>query len=188
VSDINNNNSNDKDRNNRGSEPENDSRPLVKSWIIEWHGTFGKTSSTEKDNYNEALNIFNEKTTDGKDAILYELQKSASNATVLKKTPILNSSKAKERRAKKKKEAESNNTNRKQKAEKRKDSKLSSLKLRIIILLSVIAALVVVLSLINALSNRGGVIVNPHVVVGIATNNAVQVMMTLDFLLLLQET
>jgi hypothetical protein len=186
LSDIN-NNSNDND-DNRDSDSENDSRPLVKSWVIEWHGTFGKTSSAEKDNYTEALNIFNEKTTDGKDAILYELQKSTSDATVLKKTPILNSSKAKERRTKK----GSNNTNRQQKAEKRKDSKFSSLKLRIIILLSVIGALVVVLSLINALANRGGVIVNPHVVVGIATTNAAEVtinnMMMMDFLLLLQET
>jgi hypothetical protein len=70
-----------------------------KLWVIEWKETFGKTLSEEKYNYAEALAIFDQKTSNRIDAILYEVHRSPLDSSVVKKTPILNSIKARERKS-----------------------------------------------------------------------------------------
>jgi hypothetical protein len=69
-----------------------------KTCFIEWKNVFGKTLTEEKYDYTEALSIFENKVASGRDAILYEVQKSAHDSSVVKKTPILNSVKAWQRR------------------------------------------------------------------------------------------
>jgi hypothetical protein len=133
-----------------------------KTWMTEWGKKFGKTISEENHDFAEALKVFNEKTTSGIDAILYEVLRSPVDSSIIKKTPVLNTFKARQRR-----KEESDSTKEDQLAGKQPNanSKAGNIKLRIMLLIAVIGALVLVISLINALTNRGGIIVNPHAVI-----------------------
>ena len=136
-------------RNNKDSKE--GSHDFYKTWVIEWTSSLGKKSHQEKDDYSLALEIFNEKSKRG-EVLLYEVQKTVSDGSVLKKTPILNSKKAKKR----KEEAVKKVRERSEKGKKK--IILSDIKLRIIILGSVIGALIVIIFLINAITNTGNVI------------------------------
>jgi hypothetical protein len=124
---------------------------FTKSWIIEWTSSLGKRSREEKDDYALALELFDEKSKQG-EVLLFEIQKSISDGSILKKTPILNSKKAKKRKEEALKKI------REQSEKGKKKIKLSDIKLKIIILASVIGALVVILFLINAFTNSGNII------------------------------
>jgi hypothetical protein len=132
-----------------------------KTWVIEWKKGFN-SSSEEKYDYAEALAIFNEKTAVGIDAVLYELQKSPRDSSVVKKTPVLNSIKAKQRRIG---DLESTKLAVHTKEGNKENNKSGSMKLRIILLIAVIGALVLILSLINALANTGGIMINPNMII-----------------------
>jgi hypothetical protein len=132
-----------------------------KTWVIEWKRGFN-SSSEEKHDYAEALAIFNEKTAVGIDAVLYELQKSPRDSSVVKKTPVLNSIKAKQRRIE---DLESTKLAVHTKEGNKENNKSGSMKLRIILLIAVIGALVLILSLINALANTGGIMINPNMII-----------------------
>ena len=143
--------------------------------MIEWKKKFGKTISEENHDYAEALKVFNEKTTSGIDAILYEVLRSPVDSSIIKKTPVLNTVKARQRR-----KEESDSTKEDQLAGKqpKTNNKAGNIKLRIMLLIAVIGALVLVISLINALTNKGGIIVNPHAVISMTdtdTNTAAAV-------------
>lgn len=129
---------------------------FTKTWIIEWTSSLGKRSRQEKDDYSLALELFDEKSKQG-EVLLYEIQKSITDGSILKKIPILNSKKAKKR----KEEAVKKIREQSQKGKKR--IKLNDLKLRIIILTSVIGALIVILFMINAFTSTGNVI-NHHAI------------------------
>lgn len=133
-----------------------------KTWIIEWIKVFGKTVSEERYDYTEALRIFNEKTTSGVDAILYEVQRSPVDSSIIKKTPILNSVKARRRREE---EPASSNKDKLAETKPKTSSKAGNFKLRIVLLIAVIGALLLIISLITALTNRGGIIVYPHSII-----------------------
>jgi hypothetical protein len=150
-------------------------RGLRKTWMIVWGEKFGKTISEENHDYAEALKVFNEKTTSGIDAILYEVLRSPVDSSIIKKTPVLNTVKARQRR-----KEESDSTKEDQLAGKQPNAnnKAGNIKLRIMLLIAVIGALVLVISLINALTDRGGIIVNPHAVISMTdtdTNTAAAV-------------
>jgi hypothetical protein len=133
-----------------------------KTWIVEWKKVFGTTVSEERCDYAEALRIFNEKTTSGVDAILYEVQRSPVDSSIIKKTPILNSVKARRRRVE---EPASSNKDRLAETKPNTSSNAGNLKLRIILLIAVIGALLLIISLMTALTNRGGIIVYPHSII-----------------------
>jgi len=141
-----------------------------KTWIIEWKKLFGKTVSEERCDYAEALRIFDEKTASGLDAILYEVRRSPVDLSVIKKTPILNSVKA--RRRKVEEPANSNNKDKLAETKPKRNSKAGNLKLRIVLLIAVIGALLLIISLITALTNRGGIIVYPHSAVSLFDTDA----------------
>jgi hypothetical protein len=125
-------------------------RDFTKTWIIEWTSSLGKRSRQEKDDYSLALELFDQKSKQG-EVLLYEIQKSITDGSILKKIPILNSKKAKKRKEEAVKIRE-------QSEKGKKKIKLSDIKLRIIILASVIGALIVTLFLINAFTNTGNLI------------------------------
>jgi hypothetical protein len=133
-----------------------------KTWIIEWKKVFGMTVSKERYDYAEALRIFNEKTTSGVDAILYQVQRSPVDSSIIKKTPILNSVNARRRREE---EPASRNKDKLEEKKPKTSSKAGNLKLRIVLLIVVIGALLLIISLITALTNRGGIIVYPHSII-----------------------
>lgn len=129
-----------------------------RSWVIEWEEKF-KIISEEKNNYTEALDIFNEKTGNGHKTILYEIRKSISEGKLLKKIPLLNSSKSTERKSTERKQQILNSKEKEETTTKKaNDAKFSSWKARIIILVSVFAALVVILYVINILTGGGSTI------------------------------
>lgn len=140
-----------------------------KTWIIEWKKVFGKTVSEERYDYAEVLRIFNEKTTSGVDAIMYEVQRSPVDSSIIKKTPILNSVKARRRREE---EPASSNKDKLAETKPKISSKAGNLKLRIVLLIAVIGALLLIISLITALTNRGGIIVYPHSIILILDTDA----------------
>ena len=90
--------SSDKNNDDINFYPDDDASNIEKVWVIDWNNKFQRTSSEERTNYLDALKIFNEKSKEGKNAILYEVQKSISNGKMLKRIPILNSSKFAERK------------------------------------------------------------------------------------------
>lgn len=137
--------------NNTNNNSDGGSQGFTKTWIIEWTSSLGKRSRQEKDDYSLALELFNEKSKQG-EALLYEIQKSILDGSITKRIPILNSKKAKKRKEQAVKKI------REQSEKGKKNIKLSNIKLRIIILGSVIGALIVIIFLINATTNTGNVI------------------------------
>jgi hypothetical protein len=139
---------------------EEDMSNVKKVWIVEWSSKFEKSSTNEISNYREALEIFNEKTKEEKNTILYEIQKSALEDTVIKKIPILNSSKYTERK---------NPQEEKSEPSVKKEVAKSNLKSRIIILVIVIVSLLITIYWINIIASNG-ITLSPHIVFPISLN------------------
>ena len=137
--------------NSTNNNSEEGSQGFTKSWIIEWTSSLGKRSHQEKDDYSLALELFNKKSKKG-EVLMYEIQRSVSDGSILKKIPILNSKKAKKRREEAVKKISE------QSKKGKKKIMLSDVKLRLIILASVISALIVIIFLINAFTNSSNVI------------------------------
>jgi hypothetical protein len=141
-----------------------DNIPNVKKvWIVEWSSKFEKSSTNEILNYREALEVFNEKTKEEKNTILYEIQKSALEDTVIKKIPILNSSKYTKRK---------NPQDGKREPSVKKEVANYSLKSRIIILVIIIVSLLITIYWINIIASSG-IILSPHIVFQISLNEMV---------------
>ncbi len=79
----------DKDDSDSNLEPKDD-KGITKKYLIEIVGKFKGTSTTiELSNYEEALELFNQKSKEGKNLILYEVHKSKHDELVVKKVPAL---------------------------------------------------------------------------------------------------
>jgi len=71
-------------------ESDDESANLVTNWMLE-----SNFSSEEFEDYRQALSMFNNISKDGTQVILYEIKKSPVDGSTVKKTPLLNSKKAK---------------------------------------------------------------------------------------------
>jgi hypothetical protein len=71
-------------------EGDDESANLVTNWMLE-----SNFSSEEFEDYHQALSMFNNILKDGTQVILYEIKKSPVDGSIVKKTPLLNSKKAK---------------------------------------------------------------------------------------------
>ena len=82
-----------------GSENNNDNNDsnIIKKFLLEITGKFKSSSTVEFSNYEEALESFNQHSKNGKNLILYEIHKSTLDGSVVKKVPVLNTSKHAER-------------------------------------------------------------------------------------------
>ncbi|MGZ5546420.1 MAG: hypothetical protein ACXWFZ_00520, partial [Nitrososphaeraceae archaeon] len=65
----------------------------IKSWEVE-----SSSSVEEFDDYSKALDLFNIKSDQDEDVILYEIQKSKINGSIIKRIPILNTKQSKKRK------------------------------------------------------------------------------------------
>lgn len=74
---------------------------LYRVWMVESNNSFRKESTPETSDYREAFEIFDKKSKNGKSVILYEIQKSKHDNSVLKKIPFLNSAVIEERKKQK---------------------------------------------------------------------------------------
>lgn len=67
---------------------------VIKKFLLEISGKFKTSSTVEFSNYQEALELFNKYSKEGKkNLILYEVHKSAIDGSIVKKVPVLNTSK-----------------------------------------------------------------------------------------------
>jgi hypothetical protein len=71
-------------------ESDDESANLVTNWMLE-----SNFSNEEFEDYHQALSMFNNISKNGTQVILYEIKKSPVDGSIVKKTPVLNSKKAK---------------------------------------------------------------------------------------------
>ena len=141
-----------------------DSSDIKKVWVVDWNNKFQRASSEEKTNYLDALKIFNEKAKEGKNTILYEVQKSISNGKMLKMMPILNSKRV---------ERENKLSLDKKEPTDKKDGGgvFSSRKSRFFILLAVVVGFIVILYIIHSMTS-GGTASSHHMILEIVESEA----------------
>ena len=86
----------DKNNNDSNLDPKDDTE-ITKKYLIEIVGKFKNISTIELPNYEEALELFNQRSKEGKNLILYEIHRSKIDRSMVKKVPVLNTSKHAER-------------------------------------------------------------------------------------------
>ncbi len=149
--------SSDKNNDDINFYPDDDASNIEKVWVIDWNNKFQRTSSEERTNYLDALKVFNEKSKEGKNAILYEVQKSISNGKMLKRIPILNSSKYAERK-------KDLLHDKKEPAIKEAGGGVfSSRKSRFIILFAIVVSFIIILYILNIMAS-GGTMSSHHMI------------------------
>ena len=167
-------------------DPENDPG-ITKKFLIEIGGRFKNTSTIELSNYEQALELFNQRSKEGKNIILYEIHKSLSNGSIVKKVPVLNTSKHAERmRSLQDEVKESNPANNgtvnapistssssSTPAQKGKLT-LASMKYKIIILAAVVAGFIILLFMLDIIAGGGSGNMSGHIIALEAVQNYVQ--------------
>jgi hypothetical protein len=119
----------------------------IKSWEVE-----SSSSVEEFDDYSKALDLFNIKSDQDEEPILYEIQKSKINGSILKRIPILNIKQSKKRKEEEKKPATPPPKLQQQKqATSTNKNKPQDIKFRIIILVIIIVAFLILLYVLSQL-------------------------------------
>lgn len=127
-----------------------DSNEHVKSWMVEW----GKIIE-EFEDYSKALELFNSKSSE--DVILYEVQRTLSDGSIVKKIPILNTKKSRKRMEELdiKRQKEIQNLKKEEQIKKQKDlpqkNRIQDIKYRIILLIVVVIAFFILLYILSQL-------------------------------------
>jgi hypothetical protein len=148
-----------------GSEKNNDNDSnIIKKFLLEISGKFKSSSIVEFSNYEEALESFNQHSKSGKNLILYEIHKSTLDGSVVKKVPVLNTSKHAERMRILEEEAritsmlqnDSNAQSNQQSSSKQKNKMTwANMKFKIILLAAVVGGLILILFLLDFLASGG---------------------------------
>ncbi|MDF2737082.1 MAG: hypothetical protein K0S93_938 [Nitrososphaeraceae archaeon] len=138
----------------------------IKSWEVEW-----SSSIEEFDDYSKALDLFNLKSNQGEDTILYEIQKSKLDGSIVKRIPILNTKQSKKR----KEELEKKNQNlipqKKQHAQIQNKNKIGDIKYRIIILVIIVIAFIILLYVLSQLVTSSNTL-DSHFLLDYLINNS----------------
>ena len=118
-------------------------------------------SSEEFEDYHEALSMFNNISKNGTQVILYEIKKSPADGSIVKKTPLLNSKKAKTKsrsfnRITYRKSGDKSDDHPKNK-NKFKDSKV-----RIFLLVIVILTFIVIMFFMNSIAGESSNVITVH--------------------------
>ena len=140
----------------------------IKSWEVEW-----SSSIKEFDDYSKALDLFNLKSNQGEDTILYEIQKSKLDGSIVKRIPILNTKQSKKR----KEELEKKNQNhvpqqKKQNAPIQNKNKIGDIKYRIIILVIIVIAFIILLYVLSQLVTSSNTL-DSHFLLDYFINNSI---------------
>ncbi|WP_148686663.1 hypothetical protein [Candidatus Nitrosocosmicus hydrocola] len=148
-----------------GSENNNDNDSnIIKKFLLEISGKFKSSSIVEFSNYEEALESFNQHSKSGKNLILYEIHKSTLDGSVVKKVPVLNTSKHAERMRILEEEArinselqnDSNAQSNQQSSSKQKNKMTwANMKFKVILLAAVVGGLILILFLLDFLASGG---------------------------------
>ena len=197
----------DNDESDSNLDPKDDSG-ITKKFLIEIVGKFKSTSTIELSNYEEALELFNQKSKEGKNLILYEVHKSLYNGSVVKKVPVLNSSKHAERMRAHKEELKDSNPainstvnppiskSSASPPDKKTKTTVRSMKFKIIILAVIIAGFIITLFMLDIIAGGGSGNMSGHSIAletfqtypqittnNINSNNNHQVLFSVYFLL-----
>ena len=110
-------------------------------------------SSEEFEDYHQALSMFNNISKDGTQVILYEIKKSPLDGSIVKKTPVLNSKKAKTKsrsfnRITYRKSADKSDDHQKNK------NKFKDFKVRIFLLIIVLLTFIVIIFFMNSIAGE----------------------------------
>lgn len=132
-------------------ESDDESANLVTSWMLE-----SNFSSEEFEDYHQALSMFNNMSKNGTQVILYEIKKSPLDGSIVKKTPLLNSKKARTKSRSFKtiiyrKSGDESDKN------KFKDSKV-----RIFLLVIVILTFIVIMFFMNSIAGESSNVITVH--------------------------
>ncbi|HEX2405820.1 MAG TPA: hypothetical protein VHJ38_01325 [Nitrososphaeraceae archaeon] len=120
----------------------------IKSWEVE-----SSSSVEEFDDYSKALDLFNIKSDQDEEPILYEIQKSKINGSILKRIPILNIKQSKKRKEELEKKVAIQPTKLQQQkqAVSTNKNKPQDIKYRIVILVIIIVAFLILLYVLSQL-------------------------------------
>ncbi len=146
----------------------------IKSWEVEW-----SSSVEEFDDYSKALDLFNLKSNQGEDTILYEIQKSKLDGSIVKRIPILNTKQSKKRKEELEKKSQNHiPQQKKQHAPIQNKNKIGDLRYRIIILVIIVIAFIILLYVLSQLVTSSNTL-DSHFLIDFFINN------NIDFHLLL---
>jgi hypothetical protein len=120
----------------------------IKSWEVE-----SSSSVEEFDDYSKALDLFNIKSDQDEDVILYEIQKSKINGSIIKQIPILNTKQSKKRKEEleKKKSTTKRTLPQQNQAPIQNKNNPQDIKYRIVILVIIIVAFLILLYVLSQL-------------------------------------
>ena len=157
---------------------------ITKKYLIEIVGKFKNTSTIELPNYEDALELFNQKSKEGKNIILYELHKSKIDGSTIKRVPVLNTSKHAERmRVLEEELMDSNQANNgtvsapvstSSPADQKGKMTLGRMKFKIIILIAVVVGFILTLFMLNILAGGGTGNISAHLIAPNTMQNLVQ--------------
>jgi hypothetical protein len=138
------------------SESDDESANLVTNWMLE-----SNSSSEEFEDYHQALSMFNNASKNGMQVILYEIKKGSMDGSIVKKTPLLNSKKAKTksrsfkgityRKSSDKSDDHPKNTN-----------KFKDFKVRILLLIIVILTFIAIMFFMNSIAGESSNVISVH--------------------------
>jgi hypothetical protein len=179
------------DKNNSDSNLDpNDDTEITKKYLIEIVGKFKNTSTIELPNYEDALELFNQRSKEGKNIILYEVHKSKIDGSIIKKVPVLNTSKHAERmRVLQEELKDSNPTNigtentpvsTSSNPDQKGKMTTGTMKFKIIILAAVVAGFILTIFMLNIIAGGGTGNMSAHTIAFDPILNYVQTTATVN--------
>ena len=140
----------------------------IKSWEVE-----SSSSVEEFDDYSKALDLFNIKSDQDEDVILYEIQKSKINGSIIKRIPILNTKQSKKRKEEleKKRSTKKRTLQQQNQAPIQNKNKPQGIKYRIVILVIIIVAFLILLYVLSQLVESSDTL-NAHFSLGQLKKNS----------------
>ena len=121
---------------------------LVTNWKVE-----SNFSSEEFEDYHQALSMFNNISKDGTQVILYEIKKRSVDGSIVKKTPLLNSKKAKTKSRSVKKISYRKSADKSDDHPKKKN-KFNDFKVRIFLLVIVFLTFIAIIFFMNSIAGE----------------------------------
>ena len=129
-------------------ESDDESANLVTNWMLE-----SNFSTEEFEDYHQALSMFNNISKDGTQVILYEIKKRSVDGSIVKKTPLLNSKKAKTKSRSVKKISYRKSADKSDDHPKKKN-KFNDFKVRIFLLVIVFLTFIAIIFFMNSIAGE----------------------------------
>jgi hypothetical protein len=140
----------------------------IKSWEVEL-----SSSIEEFNDYSKALDLFNLKSNEGEDVILYEIKKSKLDGSIIKRIPILNTKQSKKRKEELEKKSQKQIHHQKKQetqTQNKNKNKFSDIKYRIIILVIIVIAFLILLYVLSQLVTSSNTL-DSHFILDFFINN-----------------